>query len=130
MKMCQALAAEGHEVVLFARPNPDDDGDPFSIYGVSRTFELEFCHRPNVRVLGALLYARQVARRVRDRGQPDLFNARDVFSLAAVARLRRTMIYEVHQRAENPGRVAVERWLLGRARFDQLVTMTAALSRA
>ena len=46
MKMCQALARAGHEVVLFAPDNAKahepNQPDPFDYYGVERIFHIEY----------------------------------------------------------------------------------------
>ena len=46
MKMCQALARAGHEVVLFAPDNAKtgapNEPDPFDYYGIERIFHIEY----------------------------------------------------------------------------------------
>jgi len=71
MKMCQALARAGHEVVLFAPDNADGRelwaDDPFAYYGVASNFTIE--HLPWVRMSGrGYWYGWQAARRVRKSG--------------------------------------------------------------
>src|SRR5687768_7321040 len=96
MKMCHALAAAGHEVELHARPGDASAEGVFERYGVEPAFRICLSDRPAMRAVGSLVYAHNVRRRVQAGKRPDLFYARNLYSLAAVAGMGVPMVYEAH----------------------------------
>lgn len=131
MKMCHALAAHGHEVALHARPGDVDSSgdDVFARYGVDRAFEIHLAARPSIRVVGSLVYASNVRRRLRAGQRPDLIYARNLYSLAAVAGMGIPMVYEAHTLPANAGQRLVENRLFRHPDFRCLVVISDALRR-
>jgi len=131
MKMCQALAAQGHEVNLHARPGDADASgdDVFARYGVERSFQIHLSPRPAIRAFGSLVYASNVRRRIRAGTPPDLFYARNLYSLAAVAGMGIPMVYEAHTLPANAGQRLVENRLFRHPDFRCLVVISDALRR-
>lgn len=127
MRMCEAFARLGHQVTLFASKGREAAEDPYAYYGVTRAFELVRCRRP-ARTIGNLLYGWWVARAVSARPLPDLFYARDLFSLAAVARLGRLLIFEAHMLPAGPVSRVLQARIFRRRNFNRLVVVSHALA--
>ena len=133
MKMCQALASAGHEVVLFAPDKADgrESGtdDPFAYYGVASNFTIE--HLPWVRMsVRGYWYGWQAARRVRKSGF-DLTYGSNLAACSFASQMGMPVIYEAHSPVDDDGRLA--RYLFGRlicsSSFRHLVVITEALRR-
>ena len=133
MKMCQALARAGHEVVLFAPDNADGRelwaDDPFAYYGVASNFTIE--HLPWVRMRGrGYWYGWQVAQRVQ-KSRFDIAYGRNLAACSFASQMGVPVIYEAHSPVEDDGRLA--RYLFGRLirspSFRHLVVITEALRR-
>jgi glycosyltransferase involved in cell wall biosynthesis len=127
VKMCEAFARNGHEVVLFAVRGDGDPGSIFERYGVKDRFGVEIHPRRMTRFkkprFVLWLLGRPFVRRA------DLFFGRDITSLAAVARFGKPLIYEAHA-IPRPGSI---RWrilgyLLARPNFSHLVCVTSTLA--
>jgi len=130
MKMCRAFAGNGNDVTLYAKEGDFKVADDYSHYSVKRSFDIVKCKRPRARKLkGDLLYAAEVARRIRMGPLPDLFYARHIYSLAAVARFGVPMIHEAHNPPVNHLQRVVERWVYARRNFLRLVVISDALRR-
>jgi glycosyltransferase involved in cell wall biosynthesis len=134
MKMCQAFAVNGHEVALLARRPSHADaieaGNDHDYYGVQPIFEISKCPIPEIKFIGSFLQALWTRRIVSRLPTPDLFYARRVYSLAAVAHLQRPMILEVHDLPSNQQMQTVIGRMLHRPNFVRLVTISAALRKA
>lgn len=77
MRMCEALADLGHEVVLFVKRGGNED--PYTYYGVAHSFELDLVDfTGRLSLIGYL-------RRLREAGPPDLAAVLD--GIAQVRRL-------------------------------------------
>ena len=120
MRMCEALAELGHEVVLFAKRGRDED--PFAFYGVGRIFELELIDFRNRFSLIEYL------RRLRRIEKPDLAVGRYLYPLLWLQAQGIGTIYESHA---PPGRIRgmLERRLLQNERSHGLVVITDALRK-
>ena len=130
MKMCQALARNGHHVKLFAKQGePEDAGtDDFGQYGVASCFDIIKCRRPRVKkLLGDFQYGLDVARLVRRMPRPDLFFARHIYSLAGVSSLAVPMMYEAHTPPVNILQRMVEGRVFRRPSFLRLIVISQAL---
>jgi hypothetical protein len=77
MKMCQAFAKNGHEVVLFARRSEEQVGDEYSYYGVDPCFDIEKQTWPSIWIVGHWLYTQQVKRHILRKPLPDIFYGRE-----------------------------------------------------
>ena len=118
MRMCEALAECGHEVVLFAKRGHDED--PFDHYGVARIFELELIE---FRTRFSLI---EYLRRFRRVAMPDLAVGRYLYPLLWLQMQGVETIYESHV---PPGRIRgmLEKHLLASKRSHGLIVITKAL---
>ena len=127
MKMCQALARQGHEVLLASIAGDGATGDDFARYGVEPCFEL-IRHAVRGRSIPARLgYAFAAPRLVRRAGRrPDLVYGRHLPSISVAARWNVPVIFESHQ-APSPTERFFERRLFSRPNFARLVVISGAL---
>ena len=128
MKICQAFAHAGHEVTLYAQGSGDPRED-FARYGVEPCFEIvKWERRPVHRWNRQGAYTRAVRREVRRRPLPDLFFARRIRSLAAVAGLGVPLVYDAHE----PPRTWFQKYREGRVfarrNFARLVVTSRPLA--
>jgi glycosyltransferase involved in cell wall biosynthesis len=130
MKMCQALARNGHDVTLFAggRP-PDRIEDLYEYYGVQNIFSLKLLPLAGVR--GAtLLSLPQLHRALRTYGRRDtLIYARSIYGAFLAGWMGFRIIYEAHA----PGPHALIHWLERRLfrmeGFQKLIVISESLQR-
>lgn len=98
MRMCQAFAKEGHEVVLIAQNCPvfGEPGiaDVFAFYGVEPLFEIHRIARKKIRGWG-FLYGWQAAREALRR-KPDLLYSRNLWGAFFTARGGLPTVFEAH----------------------------------
>ena len=133
MKMCQAFARNGHEVVLLARGRSGGEArvnDPFEFYGVEPNFMLE--KTPWVEIKGrAYLYALLTAIKAK-RFKPDVVYGRCLHSCYVSTLFGLPVIYEAHVLPEQVGRKTkwVHRRLLQSKRLQRLVAISEALKQA
>ena len=127
MKMCQALARQGHEVLLAAIAGDPATSDDFTRYGVEPCFEL-IRHAASGRGPAARIgYAFAAPKLVRRAGRrPDLVYGRHLPSISVAAGWNVPVIFESHQAPS-----AIERWferrLFARPNFARLVVISEAL---
>jgi glycosyltransferase involved in cell wall biosynthesis len=127
VKMCEAFAQLGHEVVLFANLGDANPSSTFSRYGIAETFRIEV-HPKKLRFLKKPRFISWLLRRPFIRGA-DLFFGRDIASLAAASFLGKPVIYEAH--AIPPAGSTRSRllgFLVGRRNFSHLVCVTSTLA--
>lgn len=97
MKMCQALAKNGHEVILFACGREHDRlEDLHGYYGVQNNFSVKLM--PLVGVRGATLFSLpQLYQELRTFDRRDtLVYARSIYGASLAARLGFRIVYEAH----------------------------------
>jgi glycosyltransferase involved in cell wall biosynthesis len=133
MKMCSALAGEGHDVVLVAKAGPAGEaaraGDDFAFYGVEPSFRLEKLPRP-ARRGGAVVYAAGMARRMAaHRRWADLAYCRDPMGGVLASWMRLPFVYEAHGMPTNRLLHAMWRQMIGSRRFVAMVAISEALRR-
>jgi len=128
MKMCQAFAKGGHDVVLFCRRTQTSGDNPFSFYGVKPLFTIESLYTVPIGGIRHISQTWNAVRRARHLTQPDLLYGRDLYSLAALAYLKLPIIYETHSLATSTTQRTVEIWLLRRANLRRLVVISHALA--
>ena len=131
MKMCGALARQGHEVTLIAKTGPDGgpDVDDFAFYGVERNFTLEKLPRPD-RKGGAVVYAAAMAQRLAaHRRRVDLVYCRDPVGGVAAAWLRLPLLFEAHGLPGGRFQRGLWRQMTESRRFVAMVAISDALRR-
>lgn len=126
MKMCQAFAMNGHEVILYAR-KAEGYNNPFKLYDVEPIFEIKTCKFPKLRKIGTFIYAYNVVKEIRKEKYPDILYSRHSYSLAASLTLGVPMVYETH--AAPPNRITKKflEWIIKRKNFCYLVVISNGL---
>lgn len=127
MRMCPALARLGHAVELHVPRGEAAAIDDYAYYGAEPTFRIVKHQRFKIRVAGAVIYAAGMAAHFALRERPDLFYARDIFSLAAVATLGVPFCLESHWQPKNALQRQVEARLLRSAQCQRVVLISEAL---
>ena len=130
MKMCQALAAQGHDVSLYVPAYPDTEYedvsvDIFDYYGVRKTFKvLKF---PWLPIRGcATFYSILVSIHASFSGK-ELIYARDLKPAYMCAKLGLPVVYEAHAPI-NKGETVFDK-LISTKSFQRLVVISDALKR-
>lgn len=125
VKMCEAFSQNDYEVHLFARAGDYDAGDICGLYRAEPTFQFHGIEERGPRGLHTALFLSEVHRGVSDLPAPDLFFARDIYSLALMARSAAPLIYEAH-RTIQPGSLEgrIFSFVTRRPTFCKLVTVT------
>lgn len=130
MKMCEAFAAAGHEVRMYARTGHTESSaeELFARYAVRHPFEIKLIDAPDMWALGGMLYGRKVAADIVSGGfKPDLLYGRNLHALFACRKMGVKMIYEAHAAPYNCLRQWLEDRLFNGPYFFQLVTINNAL---
>jgi len=132
MKMCRALAGEGHQVLLLAPDRPGTErgvDDVHGFYGVERSFEIEKCAWPAFPGK-SYLCAYRMARRARRFGA-DLVYGRFLHGCYLAARSGLPVVYETHAPGTGAGPVArrMHVGLLRSPRLSHVVVISEALRR-
>lgn len=94
MRMCEAFAAIGHDVVLYVRDTNNDVDSIFQFYGLTRTFNIVPL-RSEVPKLNRLIFAALAARRARADGA-DLLVSRTAVASFLGARLSIPVVFDAH----------------------------------
>jgi glycosyltransferase involved in cell wall biosynthesis len=126
VKTAEALALEGHDVVLFGR-RPAGDTDPHDFYGVSRDFEIVRFAGPEIRGVSGPLHGSRVAAEVRRRGAFDLVFGVDANALALV-RADAPLVFEAHAPPDGRLAAARENLLFRRKRFHGVMAHSAQIA--
>ncbi len=130
MKMCQALAQNGHEVTLFACGRKDDrTEDLYGYYGVRNTFSVK--RLPLVGVKGAtLLSLPRLYRALKAYERRDtLVYARSIYGAFLAARMGFRIIYEAHAPPPHTLIHWLEKRLFGMEEFQKLIVISESLKR-
>ncbi len=128
MRMCDALAGQGHQVTLHARHGPEPARDDFEFYGTKHAFEIVKHLRPQVRVVGALAFAALVFAHLGRHKRPDLIYAREIYSLRFALPLKLPFVFESHWKPRNRLGHNIEAAYFRDAGFRRLVLISQALS--
>lgn len=132
MRMCQALAKNGHEVTLYVpkRQGEEETGvaDVFAYYGVSSLFTLRYVR--SVRVAGhEFWYGAAAAWQAKKDGAEYLYS-RDALGAFMGCNLALPTIYEAHQPVvERGGKAAMFRLLSKHPKLKRWVVISDALRR-
>lgn len=133
MKMCQAFASNGHEVVLLAPDRRElyEVGpiSPFDFYGVSPLFEIRKLPWP--RVKGRSHIYGFLAARLAGRLGADVIYCRHLAGAFFAPRAGPRIMFESHTPAADGGRANdwIFRRLLASGKLDRVVVITHALAR-
>lgn len=128
IKMCQAFSDHGHEVSLLGHSSSKSKTKIFDYYDVDDRFELVLCRDPKVRRLRGLTRVLHVSSSLRRGGLPDLFYARDEWSLAYIAGRSIPFIFEAHGLPSSKLRhLLIERLMLS-PNMARVVFISQALS--
>jgi len=103
MKMCQALADNGHNVILFA-PNRYKEfekniDDVYDYYNVKKNFDISFLPYSYMKYFGIINYSINVYKKVQN-VKPDLVYGRDLYSCFLTSFIQNTA-YEIHAPMNN-----------------------------
>jgi glycosyltransferase involved in cell wall biosynthesis len=125
--MCEAFAAEGHDVTAVARAG-DDDVDAFDAFGVSRSFTLLRVPPARMRGVRTVAFEHDVTR-VAAAVSPDLIYTRDVYSALVLSNYFATIV-EFHRTMENyPAELFSLRWMMRRHRLRRVVVVSEGMAR-
>ncbi len=130
MKMCQALARNGHEVILFACGREEDRAeDLYGYYGVQRIFSVK--RLPVIGVRGATLWSLPRlygALKAHDR-RDTLIYARSIYGAFLAGRMGFRIVYEAHAPAPHLLIHWLEKRLFGMEGFQKLIVISESLQR-
>ena len=129
MKMCQAFAQNGHEVILIV-PDNQANREPgvenvFDFYGVEKCFEILYVHLPLVKG-GDLIYGFQAAKKAKE-FQPDIIYGRNLSGCFSASLLKLPVVFESHVPVEGFVYGNIFNWFIQRPELVKLVVITHAL---
>ena len=132
MKMCQAFADNGHEVVLLA-PNLKNNyeknlKDNFEYYGIKKNFEIKKLYHPNTK-FGALIYTIAIFKYLLLNRRYDLVYGRFLHGLYLAALLNFKVIYESHTPTfnEKNHRLLIFKRLIKSKNFIKMIVISKVL---
>ncbi len=133
MRMCAALARQGHGVRLVTKHCPDrleaEVGDVHAFYGVPRSFDLVALSRP-ARRGGGLVYAWRLRQLLAvEREATDLAYCRDALGAWLADRARMPFAFEAHVPPQGAPLGWLHRRFLASRRCRALITISEALAR-
>lgn len=126
MKMCQAFAKHGHQVVLYARKSNEQVDNLYRHYGVDACFEIVKEVLPKIKC-GVWVYAWKIRKKIVQNTLPDLFYGRNLNSLLMVADMGKPLIYEAHTPPKNSFHHYCMYKLFSCKNFKRLVVISDAL---
>lgn len=130
MKMCEAFAAAGHQVELFARTSEKNVSvtQIFANYGVKPLFGVNFVAAPTIWGAGGAIFGCKVAARLLSGSfKPDIIYGRNIYSLLAGSLTGAKLYYESHATPANAARQLLERILFSLPGFTRLIVINRAL---
>ena len=133
MKMCQALAQQGHQVTLFAPARQEERLRGISSlwhhYGVEPLFNIKWIWAPGREPLDKYLYAASAGVRCRWPDGAELVYARHLSGAIMAAALGSRLVFEAHDVPSSHGRLGTTLFdlLLRQACLERLVVISRAL---
>lgn len=133
MRMAQALADQGHDVVLLVSPAGDAalrGVAPHDHYGTRRNFSVQYVAHSRLPNLGRLAFAVRAVKETA-RLSPDLVYGRDLLSAALSVLVGFQTVYEVHHPIHRESRLkrALLRWMGKSGRLGHVVAISESLAR-
>jgi glycosyltransferase involved in cell wall biosynthesis len=129
IRMCEAFAALGHEVTLHARPGGEPVVSEREFYGLTHEFRIEKHRRPQVRGIGALVYAGLVTYHLASHPKPDLIYAREIYGMRFALRLGVPFVFESHWDLRHLPQKRAEATMLRSPHCRRLVVISDGLRR-
>lgn len=131
MKMCQAFAKNGHDVVLYAplRNNREPDvkeDEVFDFYGVEKCFHLEWIRVPVIKGLGAIYYGLISAVKSKNM-TADLIYGRSLFGCLISTFMKIPVCYEIHHIPSKPLVKLLLKLLISIDRLKKIVVISESL---
>lgn len=128
MNMCEAFAALGHEVTLFARVGDEPADDIFRYYGVRPLFQLVRCRKPaRLGALGRAWYRRSAMRLLRKSPLPGFCYGSEPFMLLSAAARGIPVSLEAHAPPETIWKHRAQAQLFRRPGFRRAIVVSRAL---
>ena len=135
MKMCNAFASLGHEVVLLApwtkKLEEKDINDIFEYYGVDKNFILKKLYSPNIKYLKKKIYSFRCLLEIK-KMNPDLVYGRDdIFSFYLAQLKGFNTIFERHEpfNKNDFEHMIFKKFILNNTRKNKLITISQELKR-
>ncbi|QKS72605.1 glycosyltransferase family 4 protein [Paenalkalicoccus suaedae] len=130
MKMSQAFAKDGHDVILYARQSTEKVDDDYYYYGVGNCFKIKKLSWPSLRFFGGFIYGRNVKKDIQKNEKADIYYGRDLYSLLNVSSIKGSQIYyEAHKPPATYVHKILERRLFSFKNFKRLVVISDALRK-
>lgn len=130
IKMCEALAKNGHETVLIGRRYKNSQAnDIYDYYGVDGNFKLVTIRSMKVRGAAILSLPQLYSKLKKYNPENVLIYARDIYGASLAIRLRYKVLYESHGLACNKLVYYLEKSLFRNNRFIKLVVISEALRK-
>jgi glycosyltransferase involved in cell wall biosynthesis len=128
MRMCEALAQNGHEVTLIGRLSGGESvRDIYEYYGVRKNFELSLLTGRKIKGAAILLLPKLYSRLRRYDPNKVLIYARDIYGVSLAVRMGFRAIYEAHAAPYNGLIRRLEAALFRNPRLVRLVVISDAL---
>ena len=130
MRMCQALAKNGHQVTLFAWGRQQDrTQDMYGYYGVNSTFSVKLLPVAGVRG-GTLFSLPRLYKELRTYDPRDvLVYARSIYGASLAAQMGFRIVYEAHCPPPHALIHWLEKRLLGGESLQKLIVISESLKR-
>lgn len=96
MKTCNALAACGAGVDLYARKTEESLVNVYKYYGVDDSFHIYRQDWPKIRGIGGIIYSKKVSNKIRNNELPDVIYGRDIYSLLEATKFNIPILLEAH----------------------------------
>jgi glycosyltransferase involved in cell wall biosynthesis len=128
LKMCDAFAGLGHDVVMHCRA-----GDPLDVvndFSLRHRFHFEPIQPVDIRGLRTAVFEAQMMRLATRRPLPDLYFSRDVYSVCALAPFGVPIVLELHRTMEGHSVEELAlRWLMPQPALRAVVVVSEGMAR-
>jgi len=126
LQMCSSFAELDHDVTLYVM-NGDGSPNASSRYNIGSNIDIKSVSRPLEHRIGNLLYAAKVGMELRKDDLPDVYYARDPYSLITVTQRSVPICLESHQPPSHRLRELVEKTIFSSGNFRKLIVISQAL---